>query len=86
MDILKKIIEADGSCTKWASPLVCARCPLSKLRKKTSGGYLSCIEAVGAQDMTEEEADVRYKEVASRITLDQAVDDLLCDEEPDGPQ
>ena len=77
MGILNKIIENDGSCTQWASPSVCKQCPLSKLRKKEDGTYLSCVEALGVQDMTEEQADARYKEVASRILLDEAVDEIL---------
>lgn len=77
MNILEKIIENDGSCTKWANPEVCAQCPLSKLRKKQNGHFLSCIEAIGAQDLTEEEADAKYKEIAARLLLDEAVDDLL---------
>ena len=84
MRILNKIIEAEGSCTQWASPTVCSQCPLSKLRKKEDGTYLSCVEALGVQDMTEEEADAKYKEVASRILLDEAIDEILG--EPNGPK
>lgn len=76
-NILNKIILAEGSCTQWASPSVCMQCPLSKLRKKPNGTYLSCIEALGVQDMTEEEADAKYKEVAARILLDEAIDEIL---------
>lgn len=83
MGILHKIIENDGSCTQWAKPSVCRECPLSKLRKKEDGTYLSCVEALGVENMTEEEADAKYKEVASRILLDEAIDEILG--EPDGP-
>lgn len=83
MDILNKIIDNEGSCTKWASPSVCKQCPLSKLRKKEDGTYLSCVEALGIDNMSEEEADARYKEVASRILLDEAFDELL---DPHGPK
>jgi hypothetical protein len=82
MGILHKIIENDGSCTHWANSEVCERCPLSKLRKKEDGTYLSCVEALGIQDMTEEEADARYKEVATRLLLDETIDQILG--EPDG--
>lgn len=75
--ILNKIILAEGSCTQWASPSVCKQCPLSKLRQKSNGTYLSCIEALGVQNMTEEEADAKYKEVATRILLDEAIDEIL---------
>lgn len=80
MDILKKIIDSEGSCTQWAKPSICKQCPLSKLRKKEDGTYLSCVEALGVQDMSEEQADAKYKEVASRILVDQTVDDLLGDQ------
>lgn len=76
-DILKKIIAAEGSCTQWARPTVCQQCPLSKLKQKPNGSYLSCIEALKVQDMTEEEADARYKDVAIRILLDEAIDEIL---------
>lgn len=82
MGILNKIIENDGSCTQWASPSVCKQCPLSKLRKKDDGTYLSCVEALGIEEMTEEQADARYKEVAERLLLDEAIDEILG--EPDG--
>jgi hypothetical protein len=55
--------------------------PLGLLRQKPNGTYLSCIEALGVQNMTEEEADARYKEVAARILLDEAIDEILG--EPD---
>ena len=82
MDILKKIIENEGSCTQWASTSICEQCPMSKLRQKPDGTYLTCVEALGIQDMSEEEADARYKEVASRIFLDETIDAILG--EPDG--
>jgi hypothetical protein len=84
MGILNKIIEEDGSCTLWASPAICAQCPLSKLKQKPDGTYLSCVEALNVDNLTEEEADAKYKEVASRILLDEAIDDLLG--ESDGSQ
>ena len=76
-DIIKKIIEDDGHCGSWAKPNVCAVCPMSKLVKKNNGSYLSCVEALGAIDMSEEEADARYKEAATRLLLDQTMDDIL---------
>ncbi len=75
--ILKKIVEADGSCTKWASPSICKQCPLSKLKQKEDGNYLSCVEALGVSEMSEEEADARYKEVAERLLLEEAIDEIL---------
>lgn len=84
MNILSKIIENEGSCTHWATADICKRCPLSKLRKKEDGTYFSCVEALGVQDMTEEQADARYKEVASRVLLDETIDSILGEENSDG--
>lgn len=75
--ILKKIIESDGSCTQWATPAICKLCPMSKLKQKEDGNFLSCVEALGVNDMTEEEADAKYKDIASRLLLDEAIDEIL---------
>lgn len=80
-DIINKIIEEDGHCGLWATKSVCEACPMSKLVKKKDGSYLSCIEALGATEMTEEQADARYKEVATKILLDQTIDDILKGED-----
>lgn len=84
MGILERIIKNDGSCTQWADAATCKECPLSKLKKKPNGEYLSCVEALGIEDMTEEEADAKYKEVASRLLLDEKIDEILG--ETDGSQ
>lgn len=76
-DILKKIIESGGSCTLWANPSICRRCPMSKLKQKEDGHFLSCVDALGVSEMTEEQADARYKEVAVRLLLDEAIDEIL---------
>lgn len=74
--ILKKIIQEGGNCC-WAKPNICAACPLSKLKQRSDGSWMSCVEAVGIEEMSEEEADARYLEIATRMLVDQAVDDLL---------
>lgn len=50
---------------------------MGKLKKKPDGTWLSCIEAIGIENLTEEQADAKYKEVASRLLLDEAIDDIL---------
>ncbi len=75
-EIISRIIEEDGNCC-WANPSICKLCPLSKLKKKLDGSYMSCVEALGVQELTEEEADKRYLEVAARMLLSEAIDDLL---------
>ena len=76
-NILKKIIEENGHCGAWVTTAVCAACPMSRLVMRNKSSYLSCIEALGANEMSEEDADQKYKEVASRLLLEEAIDDLL---------
>lgn len=76
-EILQKIINEEGSCT-WGNKRVCAVCPLSKLKKRADGNYYSCVEAVGANNLTEEEADAKYKEIAIRLLTDEAIEELLA--------
>jgi hypothetical protein len=83
-DILDRIISDDGHCGSWAKPSVCAICPISKLRQRKDGSFLSCIETLGVQGMTEEAADAIYKEVAIRLKLNKIVDDLLIEDNSSG--
>ena len=76
MDILKKIIEEKGNCC-WSKPSICKLCPLSRLKARGDGSFMSCIESLGVQDLTEEQADARYKDVAERMLLDEAIDQIL---------
>lgn len=79
-DILKRIIQEDGSCT-WSKPSICKDCPMSKWKQKANGDYYTCIEALGTQEMTEEDADARYKEVAERLLLDETLDSILGEDD-----
>jgi hypothetical protein len=79
MDILSKIIEEEGHCGLWATPAVCRACPLSRLKQKEDGSYLSCVESLGATELSEAEADALYKEVAVRLLLEKTIDDLLVE-------
>lgn len=74
--ILNKIIEEGGNCC-WSKPNICAACPLGKLKKKSDGTWMSCVEAVGIEDLSEEEADAKYLEIASRILVDESIEDIL---------
>lgn len=85
-EILQKIVDENGSCS-WIDRVkaesTCAICPMSKLKKKeNSENHLSCIEALGVQNLSPEEQDAKYKEVATRILLDKNIEDLL--KETDG--
>jgi hypothetical protein len=80
-DILEKIVTENGDCS-WVDGVkaqnICSTCPMSKLKPRSSGeGYLPCIEALGAERMEKEKADLKYKEAATRLLLDHSIDDLL---------
>ena len=79
-DILQTIVDNDGSCTKWANKSICSACPMSKLKKRKGGGYYSCFEAICASDLTEEEADQKYKEAAIKLLQDMSIEDMLIKE------
>ena len=79
-DILKKIIQHEGSCT-WASKSICAQCPLGKLKQRDDGNYLSCIEAVNVEDLSESEADAKYKAVAENTLADKEIESILDDKQ-----
>ncbi len=79
-DILQTIVDKDGSCTKWANKSICAMCPMSKLKKRKDGGYYSCFEAMCAAELTEEEADRRYKQAAIKLLQDMSIEDMLIKE------
>lgn len=82
MDILSKIIEEEGHCGLWATPDVCRRCPLGRLKQKADGSYLSCVEALNATNVSsEQEADALYKEVAVRLLLNKTVEDMLVEDD-----
>jgi len=79
IDVLSKIIEENGSCN-WATPEDCSRCPLSKLKLRTDKVFYSCIEAVGAQNSTEEEADKLYLKAAESLLADLELEKVLKDD------
>lgn len=81
-NILKRIIQEGGSCC-WANPSICLKCPMSRLKQKDDGSYMSCIEALNIQELTEEQADAKYQEIAERILLDESIENILG-EESDG--
>jgi hypothetical protein len=38
---------------------------------------MSCVDSVGIQDLSEEEADAKYLEVATRLLVDESIEDIL---------
>lgn len=78
VDILRRIIREEGNCC-WADPSVCSKCPLGKMRRRDDGNYVSCIEAIDIEGLTEEQADAKYKEAAIRALLDLEIQEALED-------
>jgi hypothetical protein len=76
INILKKIIETAGKCD-FATPNICKKCPLSKLKSIEGGGYINCLEAVGAIDLSKDEADLKYLDAANSKLLDMEMERVL---------
>ena len=74
--ILERIVAEEGSCT-WATPSICMDCPLGRLTRSDNGGYMSCVEALNIDGLSEEEADARYKEAALSKIADLALDQVI---------
>jgi hypothetical protein len=76
IDIIKKIVANNGNCD-WAMPSTCKRCPFSQLKLKLDGSAMNCLEAIGAQDLTEKDADARFKAAAESFLLETAIEEIL---------
>ena len=76
--ILEKIIQEEGSCT-WATTSICAKCPLGRLARDVSGGFMSCVEALAIDGLSEADADARYKKAAEEKLADLELDRILKD-------
>lgn len=74
--ILERIIDEDGSCC-WAKPSICAVCPLGRLARNETGGFMSCVEALNIDGLSEAEADARYKEAARNKLADRSINDII---------
>ena len=76
MKILERIVAEEGSCC-WATPSICKDCPLGSLVRSDSGEFMSCVEALNIDGLSEEEADIRYKEAATRKFADMVLDRVI---------
>ena len=74
--ILERIIEEEGSCC-WATPAICKDCPLGKLVRSDNSKFISCVEALNIDGLSEEEADIKYKEAAHSKLADMTLDRLI---------
>lgn len=77
-EILEQIVAGEGSCA-FANNDICTVCPMSRLKLGESGNYLSCIEALNAQEVSGPVADALYKESAVRLLLDLSIEDMLTE-------
>lgn len=76
MKILERIVAEDGNCC-WATSSICRNCPLGTLIRSDNGGFMSCVEALNIDGLSEEEADAKYKEAAIRKLADMAIDQII---------
>jgi hypothetical protein len=74
--ILERIIKEEGSCC-WSRPSICRECPLGKLTRYDSGGYMSCVEALNIDGLSEEEADIIYKDAAINKLADLTIHRII---------
>ena len=75
-NILERIIEEEGSCC-WATTSTCKICPLGKLIKNDTGRFMSCIEALNIDGLSEEEADAKYKAAAMDKLADISISNII---------
>ena len=74
--ILEKIIEESGSCC-WADSSVCSECPLGKLARYDNKNFMSCVEALNIEGLTEKEADARYLAAAIDKLMDISIENVI---------
>ena len=76
LKILERIVAEEGSCC-WATTAICKSCPLGSLVRSDDGEFISCVEALNIDGLSEQEADIKYKEAASRKIADMTLDQLI---------
>jgi len=74
-DILQKIVY-EGNCN-WSNSDTCLSCPMSKLKKRSDGTYLSCYDALGGDKLLPDQLDAEYVDKASKLLADLLVEEIL---------
>ena len=74
--ILERIVAEEGNCC-WATPAICMDCPLGRLVRSDNGGYMSCVEALNIDGLSEQDADARYKEAAVSKLADIVLEQII---------
>lgn len=78
--ILEKIISAQGNCDE-RTPDDCSICPLGKSKKHPNGSSVGCIESLGIENLSLEQADQKYLDAAMSALADLRVDEILGEED-----
>lgn len=81
LEVLQKIIEWEGDCSKGADPTVCKYCPLGN--KKIQDKKLNCLDYLGLHnDALEGHNDIvasKTKQAAEEELFNLKMDILLAD-------
>lgn len=84
-EILKSIIDNDGSCRNAAMDTCCKNCPISKLAGDQRSCYSYVIFDFGGYPeghlKTLDAVDKVYKELAEKLYLDMIIDEVLCEDD-----
>ena len=84
-EILKSIIDNDGSCRNAVMDTCCKHCPISKLAGDQRSCYSYVVFCFGGysegQLKTLDDVDKVYKELAEKLYIDMIVDDILCEDD-----
>jgi len=78
-DILQGIIDNGGNCTTLYKndKTTCQYCPMSKLKTRSDGTYLSCWDSLGLSEAYGGFSDEIYLEKAIELLSDIVMDDIL---------
>jgi len=79
-EILQKIIDDGGDCEALHARsllYLCKSCPLSKLKQRSDGTYLSCWDAIVVGEDDYRFAEELYLDKALEVLQDIMVEDML---------
>lgn len=84
-EILEKIILEEGDCS-WINHVtknnstVCEKCPFSKLKKRSNGEYLCCLDALGitVKEHNSKKTNLKYKKIAEQMLFQMLIEEILC--------
>jgi hypothetical protein len=80
IELLEKIINSSGSCND-RTPQDCRACPIGNSKKRTDGSLIGCIESLGIEGLSEDEANKKYFEAAVTVLADIKLEQILGDDD-----